>query len=41
MGRADGAERRGQLALRGVAHGLRGGGDNGEDAQSHEGSNIP
>ena len=31
MGRAGGAERRGQLALGGVAHGLGGGGDEGED----------
>ena len=40
MGRADGAELRGELALGGVAHGLRGGGDDGEDDPEPDASGI-
>ena len=36
MGGADGAERRGQFALHGVARGLRRGGDDGEDGPEHD-----
>ena len=40
MGRADGAERRGQLALHGVARGLASGGEHRERTQSNLDANI-